>query len=71
MSVAKKCDCCGKLYEAYNHECQCADQPNGLQFLNIRLDGENAYDHNFIDCCPDCMTSIQQHIKNLGEQKNG
>lgn len=71
MAVAKKCDCCGKLYEAYNYECRCADQPNGLQFLNIKLDGEKAYIHDFIDCCPDCMKNIQQHIKKLGEQKNG
>lgn len=69
MALAKKCDCCGKLYEAYNYEC--TDQPNGLQFLNIRLNGENVYEHAFIDCCPYCMTSIQQHVKNLGEQKNG
>lgn len=71
MAVAKKCDYCGRLYEAYSYECRCADQPNGLQFLNIKLDGESAYVHAFIDCCPNCMSSIQQHIKSLGEQKNG
>ena len=68
MAIAKKCDICGKLYELYNVRCD-SEKVNGLMFLN--LDSKNQYfTHNTIDCCPECMKSIQDHIDSLKGEKN-
>lgn len=63
MASAKKCDICGKLYEVYNDR-KDADKVNGLRFLNI--DANSKYwSHDMIDCCPECMQSIKNHIESL------
>ena len=49
MALARKCDICGKLYEPYN------EKPKS----------ENHFSYGKIDCCPDCMESILQHIERL------
>lgn len=63
MAKAKKCDICGKFYEMYNvRKDSC--KPNGFQMLNIDADGRY-FSGPVVDCCPECMTSIQNHIENL------
>lgn len=66
MAFAKKCDVCGKLYEEYNTENYKKDH-NGLMFLNIDYK-RDYYSSVPIDCCPDCIKSIKNHIDYL---KNG
>ena len=63
MAIAKKCDICGKLYERYNEE-RDDKRPNGFKLIST--DSERKF-HGYgaIDCCPDCMESILQHIERL------
>ena len=63
MAMAKKCDICGKLYEIYNVD-KDADNVNGLTYLNIDAKGDY-YKNKVIDCCPECMKSIKNHIDML------
>lgn len=63
MAIAKKCDICGKLYEEYNTK-RDKKNTNGFMFLNL-LDNQNYYDHDPYDCCPECMTSIRNHVNAL------
>lgn len=63
MAIAKKCDICGKLYERYNEE-RNAENPNAVQFVSDDSKGKY-FAYGIIDCCPDCMESILQHIKRL------
>lgn len=67
MSIARKCDMCGKLYEEYNQKHD-EKNPNGIMLLNIVENG-NYYGNSKIDCCPECMTSILKTIENLKEKK--
>lgn len=67
MAIAKKCDICGKLYENYNvnHNDK---KTNGLMFLNV--DEHRKYFANkVIDCCPECMNSIRNHVDSLRNNK--
>lgn len=64
MAKAKKCDICGKFYEMYNVR-QDSRKPNGFQMLNIDADGRCYFSGPTVDCCPECMASIQNHIESL------
>lgn len=67
MAAAKKCDICGKLYEEYNVK-QSKDNFNGFMLLNV--DYKGSYFHGpAYDCCPKCMKSIREHIKNLTKKE--
>lgn len=66
MAFAKKCDICGKLYEEYNTT-KNDRNTNGFMFINIDYKREY-WVNKAIDCCPDCMQSIRNHIDLL---KNG
>lgn len=63
MAKAKKCDICGKFYEMYNVR-KDSRKPNGFHMLNIDEDGRY-FSGPVVDCCPECMTSIQNHIESL------
>lgn len=68
MSLAKKCDICGKFYEHY--ETLVDGYPKNAIVL-IVTDQECCYgfeDDDAIDCCPDCMKTILYCIDGL---KNG
>lgn len=67
MSIAKKCDICGKLYEVYNEE-KNEENTNGLMFLNLDCK-RDYYSHEPIDCCPECMESIREHVNWLKDEK--
>ena len=61
MSIAKKCDRCGKMYDQYNVKDSEAN-PNGIRLLNI--DGrQQCFSHKLIDLCPDCMKQLQNWLK--------
>lgn len=66
MSLAKKCDICGRLYEAYNVKCD-SENVNGYVLLNIDTNLKY-FAHKTVDCCPKCMDSIKAHIKELSER---
>ena len=63
MARAKECDICGKLYKCYNDK-KDKKKPNGYMLLNID-DSRQYWSHDPVDCCPECMESIQKHIETL------
>ena len=56
MAAAKKCDRCGKLYNAYNIRND-AKHINGIMTVNIDHYGRY-YDHTAKDLCPECKDSF-------------
>ena len=66
MSIAKSCDICGKLYSIYNTKNN-NDKVNDITLLNIDKDMEYYYSYRPLDCCPECMDSIKNHIETLKE----
>lgn len=66
MSMAKKCDICGELYEDYGRNSRgSSEKPNSL-LLACR--DYNKYGYvcmNFYDCCPSCMQRIQTLIDSI------
>lgn len=68
MSLAKKCDICGKLYEHYTTEYDFRSV-NGLIIVFVEEDGEyGTPPDTATDCCPECMKAIIHYIDGL---KNG
>lgn len=63
MALAKKCDICGKLYEAYNF-IKNESKPSGIMLVNVCPDDEY-YSGDIIDCCPECMSTIMSAINGL------
>lgn len=66
MSLAKKCDRCGKFYEHYP-----IGNPGAYNAINkIRrgLDGTIDF-YDTIDLCPDCMASFERFMEE--GKKNG
>lgn len=70
MAKAKllKCDICGVVYEPYNTK-RDRKRPNFIRFGSAEWDDDfdepltNGYGR--IDCCPECMVNIQNHIEYL------
>lgn len=60
MSIAKKCDRCEKLYEAYNVK-KSATDTNGLMLLNID-ENMRYFSNAAMDLCPDCMASFRKWL---------
>lgn len=58
MALARKCDVCGVLYEEYKD----SNERIGL------CSGRDWMGHRCIDLCPDCFTSIRNHIKELKDR---
>ena len=63
MRIAKKCDLCGAFYTNYHIEYD-SKNINGIATLNIDKKG-CYFTHNVIDCCPECMESIKNHLESL------
>jgi hypothetical protein len=62
MSMALKCDLCGKFYEPYGDESK--KQANGVITVNWTKPEEGRYrsiDH--YDLCQDCMSMIENTIE--------
>lgn len=59
MSIAKKCDRCGALYEPYgnNNPAEC----NGICTSYIGPTG-GLWTHKIIDLCPECMVEFHRLI---------
>ena len=56
MSLAKKCDICGKLYEYYSGK-------NGLSIECVNMRGVVDRTTRTYDCCPECMEALEKFIK--------
>lgn len=67
MSLAKKCDVCGKLYEDYSTQVG-GENVNAILFVETDEEDRYAVNKDAIDCCPDCMKTIIHCIDGL---KNG
>lgn len=64
MITAKKCNCCGKLYESYTNTRMLRTGVNGIAFANIDESGRYISGYT-VDCCPECLESIVNHINSL------
>lgn len=67
MAIAKQCDICGKLYAIYGFK-RDANHPNGFMVLNID-ENRKYWSGPAMDCCPECMISIRNHIESLKGDK--
>lgn len=56
MSLAKKCDCCGILYEYYTGI-------NGISFEYLGRYGNIDKSEKTLDLCPKCMEKINNMFK--------
>lgn len=66
MSLAKKCDICGKLYEMYGF---CTNEPDYNTFTLDKRNNDNMIvfgSSKTYDCCPKCMSNI---LRTIGEVK--
>lgn len=70
MSMAFKCNICGRLYESYSSVGKLKPSSISINasFVN---DGSVKYEtfSTFDDVCPECMDSVQKHIAELSKNK--
>lgn len=64
MSLAKKCDVCGKLYEDYEIKVE-GEEVNALVLVCTDEEDRWSNSKEANDCCPRCMRSILRHIRSL------
>lgn len=65
MAIAKKCDRCGTLYEAYNMKND-EKRINGVMTLNIDR-SQHHYSHGPFDLCPKCIGEFQNWFNNVDD----
>lgn len=68
MSIAKKCDICGKLYDPYSIPINSDDgdlDVNGLAIVHINEEGEYGAPDEACDCCEDCLRQILDLMDHL------
>lgn len=70
MAIAKKCDRCGKLYDAYDgiQVFNNSEKANGVLLIDRGLD-RNYWSRKSYDLCVDCMRKLEAFIKNEEEQE--
>lgn len=56
MSLAKKCDICGVLYENYSGR-------NGFSFEKIGPSGVVISTEKTFDCCSECMNALTKFLE--------
>lgn len=63
MSLAMKCDRCGKLYEFYDN-----GDFNGVSAIK-KLKNQNYLDRGTFDLCPECRASFDKwlHLPEMGK----
>ena len=57
MSLAKKCDRCGNLYESKDMDV-CGVIVNGLSLISRNAHNTNDFPHRYFDLCPECLLSL-------------
>jgi hypothetical protein len=68
--LAKKCDICGILYEAYDEKKNLESLANSIRFVNRNSEYGTFHEHPIQDLCPGCMDAIRQTIDNLRTHGN-
>lgn len=63
MSLAKKCDRCGNLYEPKAINIR-GELVNGLRLINRKEDNTTAVGYRYFDLCPQCLVSLSDWFKN-------
>ena len=63
MSLAKKCDRCGNLYESKNMDI-CGVIANGLSLIYRDEQNSKAFNHKYFDLCPECLAYLANWLKN-------
>lgn len=63
MSLAKKCDRCGNLYESKDIDI-CGAIVNGLSLINRDKQNTNAITRRYFDLCPECLAHLANWLKN-------
>ena len=63
MSLAKKCDRCGNLYEPKDMDV-CGAIVNGLGLISRDASNCNAVPRRYFDLCPECLLSLANWLKN-------
>lgn len=67
MSLARKCDVCGKLYEQYSTISK--GKPNGIMLIRWCRNSSSNYDSiNGFDLCPSCMKRINDLLMSIKEE---
>ena len=62
MSLAKKCDRCGNLYESKDMDV-CGAIVNGLSLINRDEQNSRAFSRKYFDLCPECLLSFTNWLK--------
>ena len=62
MSLAKKCDRCGNLYEPKDMDVYGAIV-NGLSLINRDEQNSRAVSRKYFDLCPECLLSFANWLK--------
>ena len=70
MSLAKKCDRCGNLYEPKDMDVYGAIV-NGLSLVNRDEQNSRAFSRKYFDLCPECLLSFANWLKNGSRQADG
>jgi hypothetical protein len=67
MSLARKCDICGKYYENYGKSSMgnLFNEPNSIKLIFEGYGSTSEMTINRYDCCPECMAEITKVINNL------
>lgn len=63
MSLAKKCDRCGNLYEPKDMDV-CGAIVNGLSLIYRDEQNSRAVSRRYFDLCPECLISLSNWLKN-------
>lgn len=67
MSLARKCDICGRFYENYgkSNMGNLFNEPNSIKLIFEGYGGTSEMITNRYDCCTACMGEITRVINNL------
>ena len=63
MSLAKKCDRCGNLYEPKDVNV-CGVITNGLSLIYRDEQNSKTFSHKYFDLCPECLAHLADWLKN-------
>lgn len=65
MSIAKKCDICGKLYEPYKVKIDDREVNSFVFVNNVDEEGFYVVPDKAYDCCPECIKRIANYVDEL------
>ena len=69
MSLAKKCDRCGNLYEPKDMDV-CGAIVNGLSLIDRDKQNSRVVGRKYFDLCPECLAHLANWLKNNPKKFN-